>query len=117
VSDSMNDAGFDINALMQQAMSMQQQLADAQQAIAAQTVEGTAGAVRVTMTGGGELTAVRIGPEAADDIELLEDMVTAAFRDAQSKVATLQSNAVGSVTGGLGGGSGLGGLGELLGGG
>jgi nucleoid-associated protein EbfC len=113
----MSEPGFDINALMQQAMSMQQQLADAQEAIAAQTVEGNAGSVRVTMTGGGELTSVRISPGTADDIELLEDMVTAAFRDAQTKVATLQSNAVGSVTGGLGGASGLGGLGELLGGG
>jgi nucleoid-associated protein EbfC len=117
VSDHQQDgeAGFDIDALLQQAMSMQQQLASAQQAAASQTVEGNAGGVRVTMTGGGELTSVRIGPDAVDDIELLEDMVTAAFRDAQTKVAALQSDAVGSVTGGLGGA--MGGLGGLLGGG
>jgi nucleoid-associated protein EbfC len=111
-------ADFDINALLQQAMSMQQQLATAQQAVAAQKVEGNAGGVRVTMTGGGEVTAVRIAADAAQDIELLEDMVHAAFRDAQTKVAALQADAMGSVTSGLGEPpGGMGGIGGLLGGG
>ena len=57
----MSDEGFDINALLNQAMAMQQQMAEAQEQAASQSVEGQAGggAVRVTMTGGGEVTAYR----------------------------------------------------------
>src|SRR4051794_41583655 len=72
--------------LMKQAQQMQQQLMAAQQELATVEVEGSAGGglVRATMTGGGELTAVTIAPEAVDpdDIETLQDLVVAAVRDA-----------------------------------
>ena len=99
-----------MNSLLQQAMAMQQQIADAQQAAAAQVVEGQAGGgvVRVSMNGAGEATAVRIDPEAiaTGDVELLEDLLLAAFHDAHAKAAALQRDAMGD----------LGGLGGLLGG-
>jgi nucleoid-associated protein EbfC len=107
----------DMNALLQQAMAMQQQLVAAQHAVQEQTVEGTSGAgvVKITMTGGGDVTRVRIDPSAVDpaDVEMLEDMIVAALRDAAAKVAALQQQAMG----GLGDLGGLGGLGGLLGGG
>lgn len=108
---------FDMNALMQQAMEMQSQLAEAQAQAAEQTVEGTAGAgmVTVSMTGAGEVTKVRIDPGVVDpaDVSMLEDLLLAAFHDAAGKVAALQQQAMGGLGNLLGGG----GLGGLLGGG
>jgi nucleoid-associated protein EbfC len=102
----MSDEGFDINALLNQAMAMQQQMAEAQEEAARQSVEGQAGggAVRVAMTGGGEVTRVSIAPAAVDpaDVEMLEDLVLAAFHDAQAKVAEIRQAAIGEI-GGLGG--------------
>jgi DNA-binding YbaB/EbfC family protein len=102
----MSDEGFDINALLNQAMAMQQQMAEAQEQAANQSVEGQAGggAVKVTMTGGGEVTRVSIAPAAVDptDVEMLEDLVLAAFHDAQAKVAEIRQAAIGEI-GGLGG--------------
>jgi DNA-binding YbaB/EbfC family protein len=104
----------DMNAILQQAMAMQQQLVAAQQAVQEQTVEGSAGggAVKVTMTGGGEVARVQIAPSVVDpaDVEMLEDLVVAALHDAASKVAAMQQQA-------MGGFGDLGGLGGLLGGG
>ena len=82
-------------------------LASAQEAMAAQaeavarTVEGTAGGgvVRVTMTGGGEVTGVTLSPEVVDpaDVEMLQDLILAALRDAGAKVVELQREALGSL--------------------
>ena len=64
------------------------------------------------MTGGGEVTAVRIAPEAVDpdDVAFLEDLVLAALHDAAEKAQQLQAKAMGGL-----GDLGLGGLGGLLG--
>ncbi len=99
--------GFDMEGLLQQAMAMQQQIAAAQQQAAAQSVEGAAGsgAVRITLTGDGSVTSVKLAAEVVDaaDVELLEDLIRAAFADAQAKVAALQQQAMGPLAGGLGG--------------
>ncbi|MCW2697772.1 MAG: uncharacterized protein JWR62_2857 [Modestobacter sp.] len=100
--------------LMKQAQKMQQQLAAAQAELASAEVTGTAGGglVSATMTGGGELTALTISPEAVDpeDIETLQDLVVAAVRDASRAANELAASTMGPVTGGLGGGLGLPGL-------
>ena len=58
--DALGGGGFDMNALLQQAQQMQQQLEEAQANLAQQTVEGTVagGAVTVTANGVGELVGV-----------------------------------------------------------
>jgi len=113
---------FDLDALMQQALAMQQQIAEAQERAADTEVVGSAGggSVSITMTGAGEVTAVRIAPEVVDpnDVELLEDLVLAAVRDATQRAAQLQAGALGGLGDlgnlpGLGGLGGLGGTGEL----
>jgi DNA-binding YbaB/EbfC family protein len=108
---------FDMNELLQQAMNMQSQLAQAQEQAAQQSVEGSSGAgmVAVTMTGAGEVTKIRIDPGVVDpaDVSMLEDLLLAALRDAANKVAGLQQQAMGGLGDLLGGG----GLGGLLGGG
>ena len=60
--DALGGGGFDMNALLQQAQQMQQQLEEAQANLAQQTVEGTVagGAVTVTANGVGELVGVTI---------------------------------------------------------
>jgi len=99
---------FDLLASAQQAMAAQ---ADAVK----QVVEGTAGGgvVRVTMTGGGEVTGVTLSPEVVDpdDIDMLQDLIVAAIRDATAKVTELQRAALGAL-----GQLDLGSLGGMLGG-
>jgi nucleoid-associated protein EbfC len=99
--------GFDMNALLQQAQEMQEQITTAQAQLAEQTVEGSVagGAVTVTVSGLGELVAVRIRPgtvdgDSADDLADLGDLVVAAFRDAKSQADSLASGALGPLAGG-----------------
>ncbi|HYA09861.1 MAG TPA: YbaB/EbfC family nucleoid-associated protein [Gaiellaceae bacterium] len=79
-------SGFDLDKLMQQAQQMQQQMQQAQEEIAHETVEGSAGggAVKVTATGAGKITAIAIAKEAIDpdDPEALGDLVLAAVNNA-----------------------------------
>jgi len=107
--------GFDPQSLLAQALEMQQRLVQAQEEAASQTIEGSAGGgkVKVLMTGTGEVTAVRIDPSVVDpaEVDLLEDLVVAALRDAANRVAELAGQRLG--LGGLGGG--LGQLGDLFG--
>lgn len=95
--------GFDMNALLQQAQAMQQQMMDAQTELAGRTVSGSAGGdlVTVSMTGTGELTEVRIDPKAIDpdDAETLGDLIVAAVRDANNQVQALASAAMPQVPG------------------
>ena len=67
------------------------------------TVEGSAvgGVVKVTMTGKQTVQSVEISPEAVEDIELLQDLVTAAVNDALSKSQEMASEKLGLITGGL----------------
>lgn len=107
--------GFDLGGLLEQAMSMQSKLAEAQQQAAATEVEGQAGGgvVRVVVTGGMEFRSVHIDPEVVDpdDVEMLQDLVLAALRDAAERAAALGQEAVGGLgdLGDLGGMLGLGG--------
>lgn len=110
-------SGFDLNALLGQAMEMQQQLAAAQEAAAQTTFTGASGggAVQVDVTGTGEFLAVRLDPSVVDpsDVSLLEDLLLAALHDASHRVAESSAQTMGGIAGGLGslgGGSPLGGL-------
>lgn len=97
--------GMDMGKLMKQAQKMQEAMQQMQADLASKAVEGTAGggAVTVTMTGSQEVTAVKIKPEAVDpeDVETLEDLVLAAFKDAREKIEAMTQAQMGSVTGGL----------------
>ena len=99
--------GFDMNALLQQAQQMQEQLQDAQTRLSESTVEGTVagGAVTVTVNGVGELTGVAIKAGGfdgsdADDLSDLGDMIVAAYRDAKAQADALAGEALGPLGGG-----------------
>lgn len=106
----------DLNALLGQAMEMQQQLLAAQAEAAQEVVEGRAGggAVVIAVTGDMEFQSVTISPEAVDpdDTGMLSDMILAALNDAMSKVQELQARSMGSL-GSLGDMLGSGGLPDL----
>ncbi|HEX5595401.1 MAG TPA: YbaB/EbfC family nucleoid-associated protein [Micromonosporaceae bacterium] len=93
--------------LMKQAQKMQQQMATAQAELAEAEVTGTAGGglVTVTVSGVGEVTAVKIDPKVVDpeDVESLEDLMVAALRNAMEAVRALTEEKMGPVAGGMGG--------------
>ena len=78
--------GMDMNKLLQQAQQMQEQVQKAQEEIANEIVEGSAGggAVTVKATGGGRIVEIKISKEAIDpnDHETLEDLVLASVNSA-----------------------------------
>lgn len=100
-------AGVDFGALLAQFGQVQQGLQDAQASAAAQVVEGSAGGgmVRVALTGDLEVQSVVIDPSVVDpaEVEMLQDLVLAAVRDALDKTAQLQQQALGGLGGLLGG--------------
>ena len=91
--------------MMAQLQQMQNKLMKAQEELANLTVEGTAGggAVRITMNGHRELRGIVISPDAVDpdDVETLQDMITAAFNDASKKAQDISESKLGGLTGGM----------------
>jgi DNA-binding YbaB/EbfC family protein len=97
--------GFDLQGLLQQAQQMQEQLETAQEQLADARVDGSAGAVTVTVNGIGELQAVTIKSgmfdgSSDDDLSDLGDLVVAAYRDAKAQADAMASNAIGPLAGG-----------------
>lgn len=118
--DALGGAGgFDMNALLEQAQQMQNQLVSAQAELAEAEVRGTVagGAVEVTVSGVGDLLGVQIRTgefdgNDADALTDLGDLIVAAFRDAKNNADALAAEKLGPMAGGLGGAPGeLGGSG------
>ena len=91
--------------MLQQAQQMQADMARVQAELAQMTVEGTAGggAVTADVTGQGEIKSVTISKDVVDpdDIEMLQDLVTAAINDGLNRVKDVTQEKMGAVTGGL----------------
>ena len=92
--------------MMKQAQKMQAEFQKTQAELAKKEVEGTSGGsmVKIVMDGNGVLQSVKIAKEAVDpdDVEMLEDLVAAAIRNASEQVKKLSDDSLASVTGGLG---------------
>lgn len=86
-----------------QAQKMQEQLLKVQEELEALTVEGTAGGgvIKVVMSGKQVVESVAIDPEAAEDLELLQDLVAAAVNDAFAKTQELAAQKMAPITGGM----------------
>ncbi|MGA2490287.1 MAG: YbaB/EbfC family nucleoid-associated protein [Anaerolineales bacterium] len=93
------------SGMMQQIQRLQQQMAEAQARLAAETVESTAGggAVKVMMTGDQKCQAVEIAPELLQeaDAEMLQDLILTAVNLALDKSRELQQQVMGPLAGGL----------------
>lgn len=91
--------------MMKQARELQSKLAAAQEELEKLEIEGSSGGglVRVTLTGKGAMTAVKIDPSLfnPDEAEILEDLITAAHNDAKTKAETVVAEKMKSLTGGL----------------
>ena len=88
-----------------QAKAFQQQMAKMQEQIQQTEVTGSAGngLVTVTLNGNHEMTALKIKPDCVDpeDVEGLEDLILAAFKDAKEKLDK-ETPDIGSMAGGMG---------------
>ncbi len=84
----------------QQQLAMLQKVQDELETL---TVEGTAGggAVKVVVTGKQTVQSVEIAPEAAEDVDLLQDLIAAAVNDALGKANEMASERFSSLTGGI----------------
>ena len=91
--------------MIQQAQQLQAQLMKAQQDLAELTVEASTGggAVTVTMNGQQAILSVKISPDVVDpeDVEMLEDLVLSAVKEAQAKAQEASQKMMGGLTGGL----------------
>jgi nucleoid-associated protein EbfC len=103
---------MDINKLMQQVQQMQEQMTQAQEELATQIVEASAGGGMITVKANGamEIVEIKIDPKAIDpdDPELLADMVLAATNEAIRSARSLMEQRLGGLAGGALGGLGLG---------
>jgi nucleoid-associated protein EbfC len=106
-----------MNQMLRQVQQMQAEMAKAQEELATEVVEASAGGgmVTVKVTGALEVKEIRIDPEAIDpdDADMLQDLVLAATNEALRSAQELAANRMGAATGGLGGLGGPGGLGGL----
>ena len=93
--------------LMRQAQKMQQDMEQAQQELGQMQIEASAGGgmVSCTVTGLKEIVSIKINPAIVDpeDIELLEDTITAAVKEALAKAEEAHGARMGRLTGGMGG--------------
>lgn len=98
--------GMNMNALMQQAKKMQEQMLKAQEELDNAEVVGKAGGemVTVVMNGKKEIKSIKLDKTAVDpdDVEMLEDLLIVAINDASAKADELSKEKMGPM-GNLGG--------------
>jgi DNA-binding YbaB/EbfC family protein len=91
--------------MMKKVQKMQADMAKLQEELKLRTLEVTAGggAIKVVISGDKEIRSLKIAPEAIDpeDVEMLEDMLIAAFNEAVKKVDEMTASEMGKVTGGM----------------
>jgi nucleoid-associated protein EbfC len=91
--------------MLKQLQQMQQKMAEAQEKLASETVEASAGGGMVTaiVSGALELKEIRINPDAVDpeDVEMLQDLVTAAVNEALRGAQELANRLMGQATAGM----------------
>ena len=95
--------GGNMQNMIRQAQKMQAEMERKQEELAQTELIGASGGgmVEVVITGKNEIKAVRIKKEAVDpdDVEMLEDLVMAAIKDAQTKASNLSKETMGMMGG------------------
>lgn len=91
--------------MLKEAQKLQSKMADMQAKLAETELNGSAGGglVSVTVNGKGEMRAIKIDPSLAEpgEIEVLEDLIVAAFNDAKTRVEAHLQDEMGKLTGGM----------------
>ncbi len=97
--------GMNMQQMMQQAQKMQQNIAKAQEELKEQVLEVSAGGgvVNITITGDKQIKSIKLDPQVVDpdDIEMLEDLLTAAVNEAITKAEEISSQIMNKATGGM----------------
>jgi DNA-binding YbaB/EbfC family protein len=98
---------MDMKKMLKQAQRMQADLAKAQEEVNQMTAEASAGGGVVKVVAGGDMTvkSIHIDPDAVDpeDVEMLEDLVTAAVNEALRSAQELGAARMNAITGGMAG--------------
>ena len=93
-------------SMLKQVQELQAKMVEAQEALSEQTVTTSVGggAVTVVMTGHHKLQSIKIAPDVVDpeDIEMLQDLITAAVNEASERAGELATQSLADLTGGLG---------------
>ena len=97
--------GMNMQGLMKQAQKMQKQMAEMQEQMAEKTMEVSSGggAIKVTINGEKQLTALTISPEVVDpdDVEMLQDLVLSAVNEAYRQMEEAVAGQMSKITGGM----------------
>ncbi|MFM8982541.1 MAG: YbaB/EbfC family nucleoid-associated protein [Spartobacteria bacterium] len=96
---------MNIAKMLKEAQRMQERMAEAQSQLSARSVEASSGGGKVVVkaTGSGEITSIKIDPQVVDpnDVEMLEDLVLSAVRQAVEDAKKMAGDEMGKLTGGL----------------
>jgi hypothetical protein len=94
-----------LGQMMKQAQQLQSKMNELQEQLARTEVTGASGGgmVQVTLNGKAEVQKVKIDPSLVEpgENEILEDLITAAFKDAKTKVEATIAERMSELTGGL----------------
>ena len=96
---------MNIQGIMKQAQMMQKKMEEEQAKLAQEEVEGSSGGgmVKVTLNGKFEMKKLSLDNSLVDpqDVEVLEDLIVAAYNDAKNKVDAKMQDSMNSLSGGL----------------
>jgi DNA-binding YbaB/EbfC family protein len=91
--------------MLKEAQKLQSKMAEMQAKLAETELSGAAGGgmVNVTLNGKGEMRKVKIDPSLVDpaEVEILEDLIVAAFNEAKAKIEAHVQEEMGKLTGGM----------------
>lgn len=96
---------LNMQTLMKQAQQMQKKLQEEQEKLAQEEVEGSSGGgmVKLTLNGKYTMSGLKIDQSLvnADETDILEDLIMAAYNDAKEKIDEKMNSSMNSLTGGL----------------
>jgi DNA-binding YbaB/EbfC family protein len=92
--------GMNLQQMMKQAEKMQAEMAKEMEALRVDATAG-GGIIKVEMNGTKEVLSIKIEPEAASDVEMLQDLILAAINECGRKVDETLQNKLGSALGGM----------------
>ena len=94
---------MDMQKMLKQAQQLQAKMEKVQQELENETMEISSGggAVTIVITGHQQIKSVKIAPEAAGDVEMLQDLVLTAVNEAVKKSQELAASRINAVTAGM----------------
>ncbi|MDA7688480.1 YbaB/EbfC family nucleoid-associated protein [Pelagibacteraceae bacterium] len=96
---------MNFNNMMKQAQDLQKKMAEAQKKVESLEAEGTSGGglIKIIIDGKNNVKSVKIDDSliSKEDVEILEDLILAAFNDGKEKIQKKISDEMSSITGGL----------------